>query len=205
MNKILERFIIARARYIAYDKKYISKTYRFREKGNGRRFALGDLTAPGGPNKGNPKYEFMGVTRYWRYSKERIKDLLENDRIVQRSPGSVPLLKRYLDEMMGKPAQDVWDDLRLVRGKEKCGYPTQKPQKLLERLIYASTDPGDLVIDPVCGSGSTLVAADRLGRKWLGIDISKQSCSLSVKRLRGLGIETNLVDFGHKLRVSQTA
>lgn len=188
--------------YLPYSPEYLRKRYRHTERETARRYALGDLTAPGGPNKGNPKYEFLGVTRYWRYSRERMQDLLENGRIVQSSSGAVPLLKRYLDEMLGRPAQDVWDDIRLVRGKESSGYPTQKPQSLVERLLYASTDPGDFVIDPLCGSGTTLLSAQRLGRRWLGIDSSRRACLIALSRLRQTGIESNLIDKRQGLDIS---
>ena len=190
--------------YLPYDPAYVKQAYRYLEKGTGRRYALGDLTAPGGPNKGNPKYEFLGVTRYWRYSVERMEDLLRNGRIVQRTPGAVPLLKRYYDEMMGRPAQDVWDDIKLVRGNEGTGYPTQKPQKLLERIIYASTDPGDLLVDPLCGSGSSLLAAHKLGRRWIGIDSSRQACALAVSRLKKQGADANLIDRKKSVHVQTT-
>jgi DNA modification methylase len=191
--------------YLPYQPEYIRRTYRYREVETGRRYALGDLSAPGGPNKGNPKYEFLGVTRYWRYSKERMDELLRNGRIVQRKAGNVPLLKRYFDEVMGKPAQDVWDDIDLVRNKGRNAYPTQKPQTLLERLIYASTDPGDLLIDPLCGSGTSLLAAHKLGRKWLGVDSSKQACQLALGRLRQVGVESSLVDSRQMLKITEKA
>lgn len=181
--------------FVPYSEDYVRRTYRYVEKDTDRKYALGDLTAPGGPNKGNAKYEFLGVTRYWRYSADRMLDLLKNGRIVQNKPGAVPLLKRYLDEMLGKPIQDVWDDIQLVRGKESSGFPTQKPQHLLERIIYASTDPGDLVVDPLCGSGTTLLAAQRLGRRWLGIDMSKQACLMALSRLREQGTEAAIVNY----------
>lgn len=181
--------------FVPYDAVYVRKKYRFVEPETNRRYALGDLTGPGGPNKGNARYEFLGVIRYWRYSKERMLDLLNNGRIVQKKPGSVPLLKRYLDEMLGKPVQDIWDDINLARGAESTGYPTQKPVKLLERLVYVSTDPGDLVVDPGCGSGSTLVAAHKLGRRWIGIDSSENACKIAMARLRNSGAEPICVDY----------
>jgi len=188
--------------YLPYSQSYVAKAYRYIEEESSRRFALGDLTAPGGPNKGNPKYEFLGVTRYWRYSIGRMQDLLRNGRIVQRRPGAVPLLKRYYDEMMGRPAQDVWDDIRLVRGNESRGYPTQKPLGLLDRIIYASTDPNDLVLDPLCGSGTALLSAHKLGRRWLGVDSSKQACMLALERLRKEGADATLIDAKQRIGVS---
>jgi DNA modification methylase len=96
-----------------------------------------------------------------------------------------PQLKRYLDEMPGIALQDVWDGILATQpSKQEYDYPTQKPLRLLERIIEISTNPNDLVLDPVCGSGTTLVAARNLGRRFIGIDISKDACNISRKRLR---------------------
>src|SRR4051812_48783421 len=97
---------------------------------------LDNLTGPGGEAKGNPSYEVMGVTRHWRYSRERMQARIEAGRIVQPKPGAVPRYKRYLDESSGRPLQDIWDDLSPVnsQAKERLGYPTQKPEALLARI-----------------------------------------------------------------------
>jgi hypothetical protein len=174
--------------YRSYDPEYIEQFYRHVEPETGRRYRLGDLTAPGGasPSKGNPHYEFLGVTRYWRYSKENMHKLYEQGRIVQTKPGAVPAYKRYLDEGKGVPAGSMWDDIGPVQGAagERLGYPTQKPLKLLERIIELSSQPNDIVLDAFCGCGTALVAAERLGRQWIGIDISPTSCRVMAKRLR---------------------
>ncbi len=170
--------------YKPYRKEYTDRTYRHIEPGTGRRYGLIDLNGPGGPTKGNPFYEFLGVARYWRYGKEKMEWLYKEGRIIQTKPGTVPKLKRYLDEMHGSPLQDVWDDVTPVHlSKERVGYPTQKPEKLLERIIGSSSYPGDLVLDPFCGSGTTLVAAHRIGRKWIGVDISEEACTTASRRL----------------------
>ncbi|MDE0075366.1 MAG: site-specific DNA-methyltransferase [Gammaproteobacteria bacterium] len=115
----------------------------------------------------------MGVSRYWRYSRERMASLVKDGRIVQTAPGRVPGYKRYLDEMPGVSLQDIWTDVKPIgRAKENLGYPTQKPLALLERIIKASSDPGDLILDPFCGCGTAVAAAHKLNRKWAGIDIS---------------------------------
>ena len=162
--------------------------YKFTEPGTGRRYRLGDITAPGGasPKKKNPYYEFLGVKRYWRYSKERMQELYEQGRIVQSKPGGVPAYKRYLDEMKGVPLQDLWLDLKPVgaQAQERLGYPTQKPQALLERIISASSNPGDVVLDPFCGCGTTIHAAQKLGRQWIGIDITYLAINLIKRRLK---------------------
>ena len=128
----------------------------------------------------------MGVTRYWRYSEEQMAELIAAGRIVQSRPGAVPRYKRYLDEMPGVPLQDVWTDIRPIgsRAKERVGYPTQKPLALLERIIKASSNEGDLVLDPFCGCATACVAAELLERRWAGIDISPKAVQLVNLRLQ---------------------
>lgn len=172
--------------YLPYDEDYINQFYRHVEPETGRRYRLGDLTGPGGAAKGNPRYEFLGVTRYWRYSREKMEQLLKEGRIVQTKPGAVPAYKRYLDEMPGVPLQDVWTDIKPIgaQAKERLGYPTQKPEALLERIIQASSNEGDLVLDPFCGCGTTIAVAHRLKRRWIGIDITHLAINLMRVRLR---------------------
>ncbi|MBF6605729.1 MAG: restriction endonuclease [Chloroflexi bacterium] len=174
--------------YRAYDPEYVEDFYRSVEPGTGRRFTLSDITAPGGasPEKRNPHYEFLGVTRYWRFSEERMRELFAEGRIVQSKPGTVPRQKRYLDEMPGMPLGTWWDDIRPVQaqGAERLPYPTQKPLALLERIISASSKPGDIVLDPFCGCGTATVAAQKLGRQWIGIDITYLAIAVMRQRLR---------------------
>jgi DNA modification methylase len=174
--------------YTPYDKSYVDGFYRHVEEGTQRRYRLGDITAPGGatPSKRNPHYEFLGVTRYWRYSRERMQELYDAGRIIQTKPGRVPQYKRYLDEMPGVALQNDWTDIRPLHGaeQERLGYPTQKPLALLERIISASSNPGDVVLDPFCGCGTAVHAAEKLGRRWIGIDITHLSIALIEKRLR---------------------
>lgn len=172
--------------YVTYDAAYLESKYRYFEPGTGRRYRLDNLTGPGGAAKGNPRYEVMGVTRYWRFSKEKMKELVDDGRIVQTQPGTVPQFKRYLDEMPGLPIQDVWTDILPInsQAKERLGYPTQKPETLLERIIKASSDKGDTVLDPFCGCGTTVAVAQRLKRKWIGIDVTHLAMGLIKKRLR---------------------
>ena len=162
--------------------------YRHVEPETGRRYQLGDLGAPGGgaPSKGNPHFEFLGVTRYWRFSKLNMEKLYSEGRIVQSKPGSVPRLKRYLDEGRGVPLVVSWDDIGPVQAaaRETMGYPTQKPLKLLERIIEISSREGDIVLDAFCGCGTALVAAQSMGRQWIGIDVSPTACRVMAKRLR---------------------
>jgi len=172
--------------YEPYPEEYVKKYYRHIEPETGRRYAYGDLSGPGGRSKGNPRYEFLGVTRYWRFSKENMEKLYKEGRIIQTKPGNVPLLKRYLDEMPGIMLQDVWNDIKSVQvtKKESVEYPTQKPLRLLERIIEVSTDEKDIVLDPMCGCGTTLVAAKSMGRRFIGIDSNSSACEITKKRVQ---------------------
>jgi DNA modification methylase len=179
---------IRNAIYQAYDPEYIEERFRHIEQETGRRYKTSDMTGPGGAAKGNPQYEVLGVTRYWRYSKERMAQFLREGRIHQAQPGAVPRLKQYLDEMPGIPIQDVWDDISPINSQaaERLGYPTQKPLELLERIVAASSNPGDVVLDPFCGCGTAIAAAQKLGRRWIGIDITHLSIALQKYRLQDM-------------------
>lgn len=174
--------------YRPYDEEYIRSFYKHVEAETGRRYRLGDLTAPGGaaPSKGNPHYEFLGVERYWRYSRKRMQELHEAGRIVQTKAGMVPAYKRYLDEGKGVPISSIWDDIKPIQShsEERLGYPTQKPLKLLERILEVSSKPNDVVLDAFCGCGTALVASQNMNRQWIGIDISPTACRVMAKRLR---------------------
>jgi len=174
--------------YTPYDPEYVRKFYRHVDPETGRRYRLSDITAPGGgdPKKRNPRYEFLGVTRYWRYSEQRMAELYAEGRIVQTASGRVPAQKRYLDEMRGVALQNDWTDISPLHAGhgEKLGYPTQKPLALLERIIATSTNPGDLVLDPFCGCGTAVEAAEKLGRSWIGIDITYLAIHVIEARLR---------------------
>ncbi len=174
--------------YQEYTSDYISERFTHIDEKTGRRYKTSDMTGPGGAAKGNPQYEVLGVTRYWRYSRETMQRFLDEGRIHQASPGAVPRLKQFLDEMRGVPLQDVWDDISPVnsQAQERLGYPTQKPEALLERIIEASSNPGDVVLDPFCGCGTAIAAAQNLGRRWIGIDITHLSISLMKYRLEAM-------------------
>lgn len=174
--------------YTAYDPEYLRTHYKNVEEGTNRRYELADLNAPGGASKGNPRYEFLGVTRFWRFKRERMQSLYEQGRIVQPSEGAVPRYKRYLDEMPGVPIQDMWLDLNPInsQAKESAGYATQKPESLLERVIKASSNEGDLIADFFVGSGTTAAVAEKLGRKWIATDLGKFGVHTTRKRLIGV-------------------
>lgn len=171
--------------YTPYSPKYL-KNYRYTEEATGRRYLIDNITGPGGASKGNPSYEVFGITRYWRYSKSKMAELIKQGRIIQSAPGRVPGYKRYLDEMPGVPLQDIWVDIKglSAQSKERTGYPTQKPLALLERIIKASSNEGDVVFDPFCGCATAPVAADRLQRQWIGIDISEIAVRLVTSRIQ---------------------
>ena len=171
--------------YVDLDKDYVEKFYRHSDP-DGRRYKLDNMLGPGGAAKGNPSYEVLGVTRYWRYSEKRMQELIQQGRVVQTSPGTVPMYKRYLDESKGKPVGSNWTDISFIRGwsKERVGYPTQKPLALLDRIIQASSDPGDVVLDPFCGCATACIAAEKLHRQWVGVDISPKAADLVRQRMR---------------------
>lgn len=169
-----------------YDPEYVDTFYRHLDE-SGRRYQLSDITAPGGAKaaKGNPYYEFLGITRYWRFSKEKMQELYSQGRIVQTRSGTVPRQKRYLDEMPGTPLQSLWLDVKPVQSQsnEKLGYETQKPETLLDRIIKLSSNEGDLVLDCFCGSGTTAAVAEKLGRRWITCDLGRFAIHTTRKRL----------------------
>lgn len=140
---------------------------------DGRVFRLDNLINPN-PNRPNLTYEFMGVTKVWRWTEDRMHKALEAGLVVQSAPGKVPQLKRYLDEQRGLPLSDVWTDINPLnsQARERLGYPTQKPVSLLRRIILAASNEGDVVLDPFCGCGTTIEAAASANRHWLGIDVA---------------------------------
>jgi DNA modification methylase len=181
--------------YTSYGDDYLNKMYRHTEPETGRRYRLDNLTGPGGASKGNPSYEVMGVVRHWRYSQTKMNELIAAGRVVQTKVGNVPAYKRYLDEMQGVALQNDWQDVQPASGNEYLGYPTQKPVALLERIIQASSNEGDVILDPFCGCGTAVHAAQKLGRQWIGIDITHLAVSLIEKRLKDAfaGIEFDVI------------
>jgi len=173
--------------YLPYDLEYVDQFYSHVEEGTGRRYALDNLTAakPGG----DTLYEWKGVKpykgRFWAYSKDRMAQFEREGRLYYTKTG-MPRYKRYLDEMPGVPIQDLWLDIPPALGAQDLGYPTQKPLALLERIIQASSSPGDWVLDPFCGCGTAVAAAQKLGRRWIGIDITHLSISLQKYRLESM-------------------
>jgi site-specific DNA-methyltransferase (adenine-specific) len=173
--------------YRPYDPAYIQAEWR--RDGNGRWFKLENLTAPLRGTKG--QFVFHGRTpggnRMWRFNEEGMTKLWNEGRIKTDKEG-VPLRRGhlvYLDDMPGVPLQDMWDDIPRIgnTAKERLGYPTQKPEALLERIIESSSSEGDVVLDPFCGCGTAVAVAERLDRRWVGIDITYLATNLIKSRL----------------------
>ena len=195
-NKVFEK----------YDDSYLEKFYRFSDKRG--RYRLVTLTGAG-TRTGDSGKSWRGVNptsvgRHWavplsalstitdeqtikKLSTQEKLDLLDSAGLIYWPPkGSVPQQKRYLDEAEGVSIQDVIADILPISSEaaERMGYPTQKPLALLERIINASSNPGDIVLDPFCGCGTAVEAAQKLDRQWIGIDITSLAISLIEKRLR---------------------
>ena len=170
--------------YRPHDREYVEQFYRHVEPQTGRRYRLSDLT---NPNKDRPNltYEWNGHMRVWRWTKERMQEAHDRG-IIHYSSTGLASQRRYLDEMQGNPVDTIWDDIKPVQAqsKERTGYPTQKPLALLERIIKASSNEGDVVLDPFCGCATACIAAERLGRQWIGIDISEKAYDLVIDRMR---------------------
>ena len=150
---------------------YVKSHYRHSDK-RGRRYRTDNVTA-GGLSGGGYDYEWNGVRKTWRYPKERLQELHDAGRLRYTRTGT-PEYIRYLDESEGVPLQSIWSDISSInsQAKERMGYATQKPVALLERIIKASSNEGDVVFDPFCGCATTIEAAHKLGRRWIGIDIA---------------------------------
>ncbi|MCY4466338.1 MAG: DNA methyltransferase [Chloroflexi bacterium] len=142
-------------------------------------------------------YEYNGVRNPhpsgWRVSKERLAEMDARGEIIWRT-GKRPLRKSYHENYLGKPLGSLWADIpNVTGGKERLGYPTQKPEALLERIIRASSNEGDIVLDPFCGCGTAIAAAHKLGRNWIGIDITHLSIALQKYRLQDMfGLESGV-------------
>lgn len=163
---------------MAADSGWVEREYRHNDERG--RYMVDNLTGAG-TTKGPSGQPWRGVDpakigagRHWRYSPETLEKLDADGRIYWPTRGKYPKLKQYLHESKGAAVGDVWTDIQVIgrTAAERLGYPTQKPQALLERIIEASSKPGDLVLDPFCGCGTAVEAAQKLGRKWIGIDIT---------------------------------
>lgn len=171
--------------YEPYSDEALKRDYNKKEAETGRVYRLAPVDGPGGASKGNPFYTFLGVSGYWRFSETKMQALYEAGRIVKSTTGKSLSQIMYLDEAKGRPVDNFWGDINKIApmSSERLGYPTQKPEKLLERILEASSEPGDVVLDAYCGCGTTIAVAQKLGRNWIGMDITYQSISLILRRL----------------------
>lgn len=192
--------------YSEYDQKYIKSHYNNIEPETGRHYQLDNTLNPN-PNRPNLTYEWNGQTRVWRWTKEKMEALHNEGRLVYTSSG-MPRYKRYLDEMPGAAITDFWDDIHPInsQAQERLGYPTQKPVALLERIISASSNEGDVVLDPFCGCGTTVHAAQKLHRRWIGIDVTHLAIGLIKRRLLEAfpGVSFDIVGVPQDLAGAQT-
>jgi site-specific DNA-methyltransferase (adenine-specific) len=175
-----------------HSEEYIADKYR-NDDGDGRKYQLDNMTSPNA--RPNMMYEWKGFPypdKGWRYSEETMAKLDAEGRVwyPTRKDGTLdttkrPRLKRYLDEMGGGVMGNVWTDISPInsQAQERLGYPTQKPLALLERIVGASSNEGDVVLDPFCGCGTATHAAQKMRREWTGIDITHLAISLIEKRL----------------------
>jgi len=171
--------------YRPYDDEYLTQHYRKQEP-DGRRFEDDNLTAYG-LKGGGYDYEWKGVRKLWRCPIDTMRKLDAEGRIYYTRNG-VARIKRYLDEMPGAPVNDLWADIARInsQAEERLGYDTQKPEALLERVLEISSEPGSLVADFFCGSGTTLAVAEKLGRRWIGCDLGRWGTHVTRKRLLGI-------------------
>ena len=175
------------ALYEPHSDEYVESKYSHEEP-DGRLYTLGDMTSPS--PRPNMMYEWKGHAsppKGWRFSRETMEQLDAEGRIWYPTDKSKrPRLKRYLEDSKGRLMGNVWTDIYPINSQaaERLGYPTQKPLALLERIIRASSNPGDIVLDPFCGCGTAVVAAEKLGRRWLGIDVTHLSVALVESRLK---------------------
>jgi adenine specific DNA methylase Mod len=177
--------------YQSLDESYVEKAYRYKDE-KGKSYRLLPLLNPN-DDRPNLTYEFLGVKRVWRWTKERMQAAYESGLVVQLKPGAVPQYKKYLEDSLGRTITNDWNDITAVQGNEELGYPTQKPLGLLERIINMSSNEGDVVLDPFCGCGTAVHAAQKLKRQWIGIDITVLAINLIESRLKhafpGIGYE----------------
>ena len=168
--------------YTPHSPEYLS---RFRQRDPDGRFWTDDNLTAKGLSGGGYEYDYKGIRSLWRCPKETMEKLDAEGKLHFTKAGGIRL-KRYLDETPGVPLQALWTDIPPINSQaaERLGYPTQKPLALLERIIQASSNPGDIVLDPFCGCGTAIAAAQKLGRKWIGIDITHLSIALQKYRLQ---------------------
>ena len=174
--------------YVPYTQEIIDRDYKHIDEDTGERYRFTPVDGPGGASKGNPFYEFLGVSGYWRYSKTKMQELYDNGEIVLSSTGKSLSRKKYLKDAKGTPVLDIWDDVSRISpaSSERLNYPTQKPEALIERVLNTCSNPGDLVLDFFMGSGTTQAVALKTGRRFIGADINLGAVETTVARLNKL-------------------
>jgi DNA modification methylase len=199
--------------YVPLEQRRIDQHYSQMEPDTGRRYMLDNFTqaGTGEPRRFGDRVIPPPPGKHWIWSQERIDASMKKGQLVFTSENMVRV-KRYLDESRGNPIEDIWTDIPPINSQaaERLGYPTQKPQALLERIINASSNIGDVVLDPFCGCGTTIAAAQALGRPWIGIDITHLAITLIKQRLKdSFGIEqvvrTSLSGKGETAKVGEAA
>jgi site-specific DNA-methyltransferase (adenine-specific) len=182
--------------YAPFSSEYVERWYRHVDE-TGRRYMSSDLASP--HPRPNLTYKYKGFNppaNGWKVSLEVMKKLDKEGRLVfpKRNSGIIRR-KVYLDSSKGRPLQNLWSDIPPIhsKSKERLGYPTQKPEALLERIIKASSNSMDVVLDPFCGCGTAIFTAHKLGRRWIGIDVSPTACDLMERRMRKLHVSPNVM------------
>lgn len=177
------------------DEKYVKSHFSQVDK-KGRHYRLVSFIQGGqGPKRRfGEKWIEPPVAKHWIWGQERIDEAWKKGRLVILKSGR-PYLVNYLDESKGNQVGDIWMDIPPINAvaNERLGYPTQKPEALLNRIISASSDPTNIVLDPFCGCGTAIVVAHKLGRRWIGIDVSPTACNLMQKRLRKLHVSAGMM------------
>ncbi|MEX2586970.1 MAG: DNA methyltransferase [Actinomycetota bacterium] len=175
--------------FVPYDDQYLD-TFFDQTDESGRRYARRDLTAAMQRASRGQLYEWKGLrpppSRCWAMTIDKMDDLDAKGRIHwPKKVGGMPRLKLFPEDLPGVPLTDVWTDIPPLHNlsPERLGYPTQKPLTLLDRIIKASSNEGDVILDAFCGCGTALEAAQNLKRRWIGIDVSPTSCRVMAKRL----------------------
>ncbi|MEI6430096.1 MAG: DNA methyltransferase [Pseudanabaena sp. ELA607] len=183
--------------YHEHDQKYIESFFKYTDSRG--RYKLENLTSPN--PRPNLVYEYKGYPspdKGWRVKLEKMEELDKDNRLHFPAKKNGRIMKKvYLNELEGQPMIDIWNDIKPLSAhdQERLGYPTQKPEALLERIIKASSNEGDVILDAYCGCGTTVAVSQRLNRQWIGIDITYQSISLILKRLEdsfGTGVLDNI-------------
>lgn len=175
------------SQHLPHNESYVKSHYN-RLDDKGRQYRLDNIVRSASMGeRPNLVYEYKGYTPHWgwRVIKEKLEQIDRNGRLMWVKSGT-PYLIRYLDEMPGPTTPSIWDDIPPVnsQARERLGYPTQKPLALLERIISASSNPGDIVLDPFCGCGTAVAAAEKMGRQWIGIDVTYLAIAVMKQRIR---------------------